>query len=289
MSGGANALSIPVTGKTKVLGVVGWPVSHSRSPELHNRAISKLGLDYVYVPYPVEPSNIADAIAAVRALGIAGINVTIPHKEAVIPFIDSLSKEARLIGAVNTIVNKKGKLHGHTTDPEGIMGALRRASYSIKGKDVVILGAGGAARTAVFTALLNGAKKITIIARNGIKAKKLADEVHKKFKRAKIHISDNSNESIIKASLLINATPIGMTTLSNKIPIDPSILHEGLTVFDMVYNPHDTMLLKAAAMAGAKCIHGIDMLIFQGMQSFMMWTGRKVTYDIFRPEKGYSL
>jgi shikimate dehydrogenase len=173
--------SIKISGTTKLVGVMGWPISHTLSPQMHNSAFAKMKLDYVYVPLPVAPDRIDSAIHALRAFNMVGANVTIPHKESVVPFMDKLSDAANLVGAVNTIINRNGKLFGHTTDPEGICGALRKAGKKFRNQRVVIMGSGGSARTALFTALMNGANKVTLVARSIDKARKVLSEAKKKF------------------------------------------------------------------------------------------------------------
>ncbi|MBL8025587.1 MAG: shikimate dehydrogenase [Fibrobacteres bacterium] len=275
-----------VTGTTKLIGVMGWPVSHSRSPRMHNAALQAMKLDFIYVPLPVDPRNVKAAVEAIRAFNMAGSNVTIPHKESVVPYMDKLTDTAKLIGAVNTIVNNNGKLTGHTTDPEGICGALNRAGSGFNGQNVVIVGSGGSARTALFTALLNGAAKVTLLARNKKKSAALLTSVKKSIKGSRVDAVEmatcEASDAVKEADLLINSTPIGMGALAKETPVDKKLLHSGLTVFDMVYAPPVTRLLREAKASGAKTVQGIDMLVCQGMASFEMWTGKKASYKVFR-------
>jgi shikimate dehydrogenase len=283
--------NIDISGATKLIGVMGWPISHSRSPRMHNTAFTSMKLDYIYVPLLVEPAYVKAAVQAIRAFNMAGANVTIPHKESVVKHIDTLSETANLIGAVNTIINNNGVLFGHTTDPDGICGALAKAGCKFKGQRTVIVGSGGSARTAIFTALLNGAESVTIVARNIEKTKQLITYVNKRLKACAVIAfkqgSKQAASAIASATLLINTTPVGMGTFAKETPVEKKLLHSGLTVFDMVYSPPLTRLLSEAKANGANIVQGIDMLVFQGMASFELWTGKKPKYELFR--KGFGL
>ncbi|MBC7327104.1 shikimate dehydrogenase [bacterium] len=266
---------MPIDATTKVVGVIGYPISHSLSPQMHNSAFLHLGLNYVYLAWEVEPSNLKLAIDGVRGLGIVGLNVTIPHKEKVGEYLDELSEEARMVGAVNTILNKNGKLVGFNTDVEGFRRAL---GCSVKDKKVVVLGAGGAGRAVVFALIKDGASCI-ILNRTEEKARDLAE----KFKGIGEVMADKLTPSALKramqeADILVNATSLGMK--GESIEGIEDALREDILVMDLVYNPRETPLLRIAKEKGARVVEGWRMLLHQGAYSFEIWTGKKAPLDV---------
>jgi shikimate dehydrogenase len=279
-----------VRGTTRIAGVVGCPIAHTRSPAMHNYAYAKTGLDMIYLPFLVREKELGRAMAGVRALNMAGVNVTIPHKQAVIRHLDTVSKESKLIGAVNTVVNRDGRLFGTTTDPHGIMMALKRKKVSIAGKRITILGTGGSARTALFTFLLNGCRDIAIAGRRPARASAMSREAGKRFHR-RVPLLKLETPAFARrmagTDLLVNCTSAGMVPNAGKTPVKKNLLRRGMAVFDIVYQPEKTRLLKEAAEAGLKTVGGMDMLIFQGMAAFKLFTGKSVPYDVFR--KGFDL
>lgn len=278
-----------INGKTRLLGVFGYPISHTRSPAMHNPALRRFGFNLVYVPFLVKPENLGQAVQGVRALDLAGINVTIPHKQAIVKHLDEISKESRLIGAANTVINRNGKLFGTTTDPYGIIMALKKGRILVRNKRVLILGTGGTARTALFTLLMEGCAEVVIAGRRPEKAEIMVQEAKKAFKKPvrllKLH-TEAFFEEIEKTNLLINTTSVGMDTSSREILVEKKRLHSRLAVFDIVYQKKgDTPLIRAAKSLGLKCAVGMDMLIYQGMASFKLWTGKNPGYELFR--KGF--
>ncbi|MBI5893868.1 MAG: shikimate dehydrogenase [Deltaproteobacteria bacterium] len=265
-----------ITGKTKILGIFGYPITHTLSPLMHNAAIERLGLDMVYLPFEVEHKDLKNVVDAIRALNIIGVNITIPHKESVIKFLDEVSDDARLIGAVNTIVNKNGKLIGYNTDGEGYVNSLKNElGFDVKGKNIVILGAGGAARGIVFAIAKKGAKKIVIANRTIKKAVSLANEFKRHFKEAEILASGIDEQSFKKyltdIHLIINTTSIGMNDKGDlKIPF--ALIPKNAVVSDIVYKPLLTKFLKNAERFGIKTHSGLGMLVEQGALSFKLWT-----------------
>jgi len=251
---------------------------------MHNAAFKRLGLDAIYLVFEVAPKGLGDAIAAIRGLGIAGINVTIPHKEAVIKYLDDLSQEAKLIGAVNTIVNKNGKLTGHNTDVFGFIKALKEdLKFDPRGKNIFILGAGGAAKAVAFGLAQKGAKRIVLTDVADEKALELACDVELKTNCACLALpcgSPGIKEMILNSQLLVNATPCGMKD-ADPAAIDPKLLHKGLAVFDLVYNKN-TKLIKAAKRMGLRASGGLDMLLYQGARAFELWTGKKAPVEVMR-------
>jgi shikimate dehydrogenase len=275
-----------MSGKTTVCGLIGDPVGHSMSPAMQNAAFRRLGLDYAYVPFRVESSDLANAISAVRALHIRGLNVTIPHKLAVIPLLDRLDNLAARIGAVNTIVNDAGLLTGYNTDAPGFLQPLRQQRFEPSGKRVLILGSGGAARAVAFS-LMDGGATLTILNRTANRARELAAQLSSQFDgQVAGGLLDNQNlaEGVDGADLLVNTTSVGMGGVSNGTPVPAGLLRPGLVVYDIVYNPVRTRLLREAETAGCITVSGIDMLAWQGALAFERWTGRPAPIDLMREE-----
>ena len=266
------------TGQTKVVGVIGDPVKHSCSPPMHNAAFREMGMDYVYVPFWVKPENLAAAVAGFKSINVAGINITLPHKKEVLPLMDSVSQEAELIGAVNTMVFKDGMVEGHNTDARGFIASLQEEGIDdVKGMNVVALGAGGGAQAVVVGLALAGADRIIIVNRTQEKAVQLAENIGGKTGVEVEGISLNDKdlpEHISESDLLVSTITAGMDT-SIPLVIDPDWLHKDLTVCDIVYAPPETNLLKAAAERGLRTVGGMGMLVHQGAISFHLWTGKQ--------------
>ena len=261
-----------ITGKTQIVGVWGHPVGHSRSPQMHNAAFAALGLDWVYVPFDIDPVNIAAAVESVRALGLVGVNVTVPLKELVAPHLDSLSETARQIGAVNTLVHTDGHLHGDSTDGAGLLRALRAHGQNPVGRRVLLLGAGGSARAAAF-ALAGAGARVWISGRSADKVSRLADAVNAHFPGAACAAGWGASVSGI--DVIVNATPLGMAPHTSEMPaLAPSMLAARPFVYDLIYNPPDTLLMQAARAAGSETANGLRMLVEQGLLSLARWTKR---------------
>lgn len=264
-----------ISGRTRVVGLFGHPVQHSCSPAMHNAAFLALGLDYIYVPFDVEPRNLESALVGLRSLGIAGVNVTIPHKESVIRHLDWVSDEARSIGSVNTIHNDEGILKGYSTDGDGFIQALENAGKHPSGLRTVVLGAGGSARATVY-ALLKSGSDVIIVNRTPVRAADLADLMNAMGSGKSVataHYGDEARRAIAEADLLVNCTSVGMDPNPEASPVPAEWLHSGLFVYDQVYNPRETTLLRAAEQIGAAGVNGLSMLIRQGALSFKVWTG----------------
>ena len=269
-----------IKGSTNIVGLIGHPVEHSFSPPMHNAAFEELGMDYAYVAFDVEPQNLKSAIEGAKSLGIEGLNVTIPHKIEVMKYLDEIDEVADLIGAVNTIDFKDMK--GYNTDGIGAVRAIEEVA-SIKDKNVVIAGAGGASRAISFYIAKYGADKLTILNRNVVKAQKLASDVAGSGLVSNVEANSISEIASLlnDADILINTTPIGIHPNVNDKPIaSASDMHEDLVVFDAVYNPNETVLLKEAIKAGAKPVYGIKMLLYQGAESFKIWTDNEAPVDV---------
>lgn len=276
-----------VKATTKIYGIFGHPVAHSLSPVMHNSAFAALGLDCVYLAFDIRPEKIGHAADAVRTLGIKGINITIPHKESIIPHLDEISPDARLTGAVNTVKNEDGKLSGHNTDVGGFLRAAEEDLGSKpEGANVFLLGAGGAARAVMSAFCMNGAESICIVNRTREKALKLGSEFGKQFKNIKIETIALDDKGAIKARLsetdiLVNSTSAGMEEGETmEVPLES--LKESATVYDLVYKPRETSLVKKARELGHRASGGLSMLLYQGALSFEIWTGRDAPVDVMR-------
>jgi shikimate dehydrogenase len=279
-------LNQAISGETRCCGIIGDPIEHTMSPVMHNAAFNKLGLDYVYLPFQVRKEELGKAIEGVRALNIKGLNVTIPHKVAVIQFLDELDGLVEKIGAVNTIVNDNGVLRGYNTDATGFMQALLERGFEPKGKEVVILGAGGAARAISFILAEKGAN-LTILNRTPGKAIECAGMIFRIFPtevRTLELNSENLAKVVRKADMLVNTTSVGMSPDTDETLVTSDLIRPGLVVFDAVYNPIKTRLLRGAEAAGAKTISGLDMLLWQGALAFEKWTGLKAPVELMREE-----
>jgi shikimate dehydrogenase len=277
-----------ISGKTRCCGLIGDPVKHTMSPAMHNAAFRSLGLDCVYIPFRVRIDDLDRAINGMRALNIKGLNVTIPHKVAVIPLLDELDGLAEKIGAVNTIVNNDGVLRGYNTDATGFLQALLEGGVEPEGKNVVILGAGGAARAISFI-LAEQDANLTII--NRLLELDWAVELASRISRiSKTEVKalelnrENLATALRQADILVNATSVGMSPNVDETPVTADLIKPGLVVFDIVYNPIKTRLIMEAGEAGAKPIGGLEMLLWQGALAFEMWTGHKAPVDLMRAE-----
>jgi len=272
-----------VDAKTKVVGLIGHPVEHSFSPIMHNAAFKDKGLNYIYVAFDVLPENLKYVIDGAKALGIVGFNVTIPHKIEIMKYLDEIDEDAQLIGAVNTIKIEDGKAIGYNTDGIGARKALEEEIGKVKGKNIVIYGAGGAARAVAFE--LAKDNNIIIANRTVEKAEKLAKEIaeklNKKFgEEVKFSGLDVDLNGI---DIIINATPIGMYP---NVDVEPIVKAENMrgdmVVMDLIYNPLETVLLKEAKKVNAKTINGLGMLIYQGAVAFKIWTGVEPNIDVMK-------
>ena len=272
-----------INGRTKILGIIGDPIEHSFSPYIHNTLCNQLDLNYSYVPFKVSSENLHDAVKGLKAVGIVGFNVTIPHKKNIIRYLDNVSKEALLMGAVNTVKNVEGRLYGYNTDGEGFIRSLYEEGVYVKGKNIIILGAGGAARGVGIKMALEGAESIVILNRTVERAYEISSIINDNIRGVSKH--DVLNREILlhygqSCDILINTTPLGMYPDVDSCPVDDmDFLHSGIVVCDLIYNPFKTIFLKKAEEKGCKVINGLGMLLFQGINSFQIWTGVKVSTD----------
>ena len=260
-----------INSTTRLCALIGNPVEHSMSPLMHNAAFEKLGLNFIYLAFKVE--NLEYAMNGMRGLNIKGFNVTIPYKTKVMKFLDEVDETARKIGAVNTVVNDRGFLKGFNTDWVGAIMSIEK-KVSIKGKKIVILGAGGAARAIAFGMKKRGGR-ITILNRTVKKAEELSKELGCKFGPL-----DKVNE--IECDILINATPVGMYPRVDESLVGRDVLKNIDIVFDAIYNPPKTKLLMDAESVGCLTIDGVDMLVLQGAAAFELWTGKKPDVELMK-------
>lgn len=255
-----------------VLGVIGHPVNHTLSPLMHNRAAKLLNLDYVYVAFDVAPKNLRKVFAGLRGLGVRGLNVTVPHKEKVIPFLDSLDEEVLLAGAVNTITLENGRLVGSNTDGKGFMKSLKVRGFDLRNKKVAIMGAGGAARAIGVAVCRAGAEEVTVINRSALRGKRLARHLSQLGKVAFVSASSDNAVSVVRASdIIVQATPCGMKR-SDPLPAGSAGFRKKQLVYDIIYSA-ETRFLQKAKSKGAYTANGLEMLVYQGSESFRKWTG----------------
>jgi shikimate dehydrogenase len=264
---------------TKLIGLIGHPIKHSYSPFIHNVATQLKSIDYIYLPFDVVSDNLGNALKGVVALGINGLNVTIPHKEKIIKYLDELSEEASMIGAVNTVVNEHGKLKGYNTDIHGIIESLSEYKDEITGAEVSVIGAGGGARAVIYTLIRYfKPEQINIINRTIQRADSLQNYFTEKMRYDNFKTKDlfppELTDTFNNSKLIINSTPIGMFPHSDDTPTNLSeSFHKGQIVFDMIYNPTETKFLKLAGSQGAVVLGGLKMLVHQAAKSFQLWTG----------------
>jgi shikimate dehydrogenase len=273
-----------INAHTKLCGVLGNPVEHSLSPAIHNAAFHKLGLNYVYLAFRVE--DLGAAIHGLRALGnVRGFSVTIPHKVAVIPYLDEVETTARHIGSVNTIVVEHGKLIGYNTDASGAVQALRDAGVPLQGQRALILGSGGAARAIAFGLAGAGIEHLTILAIDEPERRSLVADLHAKTSLSveEAALGDETLRRTIPGSqVMLHCTPIGMHPKVDRSCVPAVLLHPSVTVMDVVYNPLETRLLREARAAGSRTIRGLEMFLNQAVQQFELWTNQNAPADVMR-------
>ncbi len=264
----------PIHGGTRVYGLLGQPVAHSLSPAMHNAAFRALGLDSVYVAFPVAPEQIETAISGLAAAGVAGFNLTVPHKSAILPLLTDITPEARAVGAVNTVRCEDGKLHGTNTDGTGFLLALEHdLGIHPSGKTVLLLGAGGAGRAIAFSLLASDVERLIIANRTVERAQVLAMEFGKSFPNSRIECVGLNSVAGLEPHLLVQATPVGMG--DEAIPVELERIGVSEAVVDIIYHPLETPLLKEAGRLGLPYANGIGMLLYQGVAAFRFWTGKE--------------
>lgn len=276
-----------VSGRTRVIGIIGNPVEHSISPMLHNTISNHLGVDVVYVPLKVEKENLEGAIKGIKALNIVGVNVTIPYKKDVMKYIDDNTREALLMGAVNTIKNIDGRLYGYNTDAEGFSRSFKEESgTNFKDKVIIMIGAGGVARALAVKIAIEGAKRIYILNRTLSKAEEVCSFVNNNVKNVAYPLELDSQflkQIFVDSQMIINTTPVGMYPETNANPLEiQDVFQESHIVYDVIYNPVKTKFLEAAEKSGCKIINGLGMLFYQGISAYEIWTGFKLNDEIVK-------
>lgn len=280
-----------VKATTDIYGIFGHPVKHSLSPDMHNSAFNTLGLNSVYVAFDIDPESIEEATRAIRVMGIRGINITIPHKQTIIPYLDEVSPDAKLTGAVNTVKNENGRLSGYNTDVGGFLRAIREnLDFSPEGNTLFLIGAGGAARAVLSAFCMNGGAVVYITDIIKDKALELANQFKANFQNITIETVELDNQNLIEqklneADILVNASPAGMDGVGS-LDIPLTSLNKNAVVYDLVYKPPDTSLLKEAKQLGHKASGGLSMLLYQGAESFEIWTGENAPVEIMKKALG---
>ncbi|MDX9703598.1 MAG: shikimate dehydrogenase [Candidatus Auribacterota bacterium] len=278
---------IDINGKTQKYGLFGYPVEHTASPTMHNAAFESSGLNAVYLPFAVHPDNLEVAVRSLVPLNIKGINVTIPHKQTIIPYLDDLSEIAEVIGAVNTVQIEKGRLIGHNTDGSGFLTALEEeAGFTVDGKKVFLAGAGGAGFAVATNCVFQGVSCLGVFDMDATRSQSLVD----KLKELKYHCDivnlaglapDQVDQFLSTADLAVNATPVGMKQ-DDPVPFAVKPLKEKALVYDLVYNIPKTTLIKEAEARGIRAYSGLSMLLYQGVLAFEIWTLTQSPVDVMR-------
>lgn len=278
---------------TKVTGVCGWPVAQNLSPYMHNAAFEALGLDWVYLAFPVTPERLGEALAGLPALGIAGVNLSLPHKVAAVKYLAELSDQARLVGSVNTVVVREdGTLYGHNTDGEGFLRGLEQElGASPAGLRVALVGAGGVARSIAASLALAGAAVVAVFDQDAARVEEVATLVERANPACRGVRLDLPALGAAEAGadLVVNATPVGMwPNVEARPPVDLNLLHPGQILYDVIHNPPESRLVRLARERGLRALGGLPMLVHQGALAFALWTGveppRKVMAEALRAE-----
>lgn len=282
-------MSVQIDADTRLLGLIGHPLEHSFSPQIHNYACEKLALNYAYFCFDIPPDKLAPALKGLQALDIRGFNITIPYKQKVMAAADYLHSPVKKIGAVNTIVNEKGVFHAYNTDAGGFIRMLvEEGGYSPAGSSALIVGAGGAARAVGIGLLEAGIDRLQVVNRTPEKGEDMVSEWQDYYPAVKLAAGELKEEyyrSLLpEMDLVVDTTPVGMSPKTDVEPVlSPSSLHSGLLVVDLVYNPPETVLMQAARRAGAEVLNGERMLLYQALEAFQLWTGTD-PYQLAWPE-----
>ena len=264
---------IQTTNKTKLLGLIGTPVEHTISPEMHSIMANRYGFDFSYLAFDIKNENLKDVILTARAMGARGFNITAPHKIAVMESLDHIDKDAEIMGTVNTVVYENDGIYGYNTDGDGLVNSLEYEGAQILGKKVLMLGAGGSARSIAYKLAKKGAKRLDISSRSKDKIHIICDVIEK---NTDVKVNDEMDKTC-EYDVIINTTPLGMYPDINKTPIENyDMISEKTTVCDIIYNPKKTILLKEAEKKGAKIVNGLSMLVLQGIYAFEYFADIKI-------------
>ena len=273
-----------ITGKTRLLAVIGAPIGHSLSPIIQNAALHAAGLDYVYAALPVRADALSSAVRGLCNAGIAGFNVTIPFKTEIIPLLDALSEDARRIQAVNTVVIEDGRMVGHNTDVVGFLAGFAERGIALTGKKAVLIGAGGAARAALWGLLRSGISSVVIGVRNASKGAALAADFAADGDVRALSFDDFAwIAACSDADLVVQTTPLGMTPHTEEMPpVDAAVINPSAVVYDLIYTPAETRFLREARARGCETINGETMLVAQGAEAFSLWTGVRSDMELMK-------
>lgn len=286
-------MSYRVTGYTRLIGLLGYPIRHSKSPHMHNSAFRHLGLDYVYLVFEVDNDNLEDAIKSMRILDVTGFNVTMPNKQKVLPLLDEVSVEAQIIGAVNTVHHKDGRLIGYNTDGKGFVDALGFEGIDPKGKTFTMVGAGGAGTAVAVQLALDGAKELRIFTRRPEQSQALAQKILTGVPNVKVEAypldMELLKEKCVDADVFVQTTGVGMgDKVDESVVTDPTVFHPNLAVADIIYSPAQTRLMKMAKEAGCyKVFNGLGMMLGQGARAFKIWTGEDMPIEFIKKELSF--
>ncbi len=264
-----------INGKTSIYGIIGNPVGHSFSPCMHSNAFSHLGINAVYLPFPIAPSDFPHVLDSFRVLGIKGFNVTVPYKESIIPYLTEIESSAKALKSVNTVIRTDNGWKGYSTDGSGFLRALKDKGVTPNSRKILLIGAGGAAKAIALALVDAGIKEIHIRNRTKGKAQELAELILKRNQRVILEINPETIESY---DILINSTSVGMDGIS--CPVSDDLIEACKLAIDIIYNPSQTPLLKKAQSMGIECDNGIDMLLYQGVEAFEIWTGKAAPIQI---------
>ena len=271
-----------ISGTTRIYGIIGYPVEHSFSPRMHNAAFSALKMDARYLAFPVKPEQVQQALEGIRVLNISGVNVTVPHKSSVIPYLDEVTPLAKKLGAVNTILNVEGRLSGTNTDISGFVRSLGALKFSPKNKTVAVLGAGGSARAVLAGLADAGASRILIHNRTVARAESLVTEFSHNFPETQLTAVSLQTVQDSNLDLLVNTTTVGME--SDESPLDLSQCVKIEHVLDLIYSPAKTRLLSQAEELSIPAVNGSGMLLYQGCDAFTFWTGKPAPENVMREQ-----
>ncbi len=273
-----------IDGSTKIVGVFGSPIVHTASPAMHNAAFAALNLNWVYLAFEVDPQNLRSALHGVRDMGLAGVNLTVPHKILALDCVEEIDAEARRLGAVNTVVVEDGKLRGFNTDGYGVVKALAEDfNLSLKGKRVVVLGAGGAGRAIAVQAGVEGAAEVCVANRTRSRIEPILTELNRiGIPVRSLGINNRDLRGVMpEMDVVINATSVGLKP-GESLGLDGTLFSKRHHVYDTIYRPAETALLRTAAVAGAKTANGLSMLLHQGARAFELWTKQKAPVTVMR-------
>ena len=264
-----------INGSTQVYGIIGDPISHSFSPQMHTAAFWDIGFNGVYLPFPISAVDLPQLLPALQLMSVQGFNVTVPYKEQIIPYLDQLSETAQVLGSVNTVIRKNGQWFGHSTDGIGFLRGLEQKGWPVQSQRILVLGAGGSAKAISYALLKAGAAKVDLQNRDQAKAESWSATLRQHFEAVRVGTKKSGSYD-----LLVNCTSVGLK--SAETPMKKEDLAQFPKVIDIIYNPAKTQLLLDAESAGLEWDNGLSMLLFQGVESFELWTQKKAPLEVMR-------